>query len=85
FFAEARKISMKKPIVVCKQGRTPEGRRAIQWHTATPPGSYATQRSAFEDAGMICVANGVEMVEVAKALAWQPLPKGNRVSKTRWT
>jgi acyl-CoA synthetase (NDP forming) len=80
FFAEARKISMNKPIVVCKQGRTPEGRRAIQWHTATPPGSYATQRSAFEDAGMICAANGVEMVEVAKALAWQPLPKGNRVA-----
>jgi acetyltransferase len=29
---------------------------------------------------MICVANGVEMVQVAKALAWQPLPRGNRVA-----
>ena len=29
---------------------------------------------------MIRVANGVEMVEVAKALAWQPLPSGNRVA-----
>ena len=29
---------------------------------------------------MICVANGVEMLEVAKALSWQPLPRGNRVA-----
>jgi acetyltransferase len=80
FLAEAKRLSPRKPIVVCKQGRTPEGRRAIQWHTATPPGSFETQRAAFEDAGMICVANGVEMVQVAKALAWQPLPRGNRVA-----
>ena len=80
FFAEARRLSRRKPIVVCKQGRTEEGRRAIQWHTATPPGSFAGQRSLMEDAGIICAANGVEMVEVAKALSWQPLPRGNRVA-----
>ena len=80
FFAEAEKISQRKPVVVCKQGRTPEGRRAIQWHTATPPGSFASQRARLEEAGVICVANGVELVEVAKALSWQPLPSGNRVA-----
>jgi len=80
FFAGAEILSRRKPIVVCKQGRTPEGRRAIQWHTATPPGSFANQQALLENAGMIRVANGVEMVEVAKALAWQPLPSGNRVA-----
>ena len=80
FLAGAKRLSPRKPIVVCKQGRTPEGRRAVQWHTATPPGSFETQRAGFEEAGMICVANGVEMVQVAKALAWQPLPRGNRVA-----
>ncbi|MCJ7496387.1 MAG: acetate--CoA ligase family protein [Deltaproteobacteria bacterium] len=80
FFAGAERLSRRKPIVVCKQGRTPEGRRAIQWHTATPPGSFASQQALLENAGMIRVANGVEMVEVAKALAWQPLPSGNRVA-----
>lgn len=80
FFAEAKRLSPRKPIVACKQGRTPEGRRSIQWHTATPPGSFVTQRAGFEEAGMIQVANGVEMVQVAKALAWQPLPPGNRVA-----
>ncbi len=80
FFAEAKRLSRRKPLILCKQGRTPEGRRAIQWHTATPPGSFARQRALLEDAGVICVANGVEMVEVAKALAWQPLPPGNRVA-----
>ena len=80
FFAEAERLSRRKPIVVCKQGRTPEGRRAIQWHTATPPGSFASQQALLENAGMIRVANGVEMVEVAKALAGQPLPSGNRVA-----
>ncbi len=80
FFAEAKRISPCKPIIVCKQGRTPEGRRSIQYHTATPPGLFAAQQAAFEEAGMIQVANGVEMVQVAKALAWQPLPPGNRVA-----
>lgn len=80
FFAGAKRLSPRKPIVVCKQGRTPEGRRAIQWHTATPSGSFQIQRAGFEEAGMIGVANGVEMVQVAKALAWQPLPRGNRVA-----
>jgi acetyltransferase len=80
FFAEAERISRRKPIIVCKQGRTAEGRRAIQWHTATLPGSFASQRTRLEEAGMICAGNGVELVEVAKALAWQPLPPGNRVA-----
>ena len=80
FFAEAKRISPRKPIVICKQGRTPEGRRSIQYHTATVPGSFIAQKFAFEEAGMIRVANGVEMVQVAKALAWQPLPEGNRVA-----
>lgn len=80
FFAEAKRISPRKPIVICKQGRTPEGRRSILYHTATPPGSFALQQAAFEEAGMIRVANGVEMVQVAKALAWQPLPQGDRVA-----
>lgn len=80
FFTGAKRLSPRKPIVVCKQGRTPEGRRSILWHTATPPGSFETQRASFEEAGMIRVANGVEMVQVAKALAWQPLPQGNRVA-----
>jgi len=80
FFEEAKRASRRKPIVVCKQGRTPEGRRAIQWHTATPPGSFFAQHAAIQESGMILVSNGVEMVEVAKALAWQPLPPGNRVA-----
>jgi acyl-CoA synthetase (NDP forming) len=80
FFAEAKRLSLRKPIVICKQGRTPDGQRSIQYHTATPPGSFALQRAAFEGAGMIRVANGVEMFQVAKALAWQPLPQGDRVA-----
>ena len=80
FFAEAKRLSLRKPIVICKQGRTPDGQRSIQYHTATAAGSFALQRAAFEGAGMIRVANGVEMFQVAKALAWQPLPQGNRVA-----
>ncbi len=80
FFGEAEKLSRCKPIVVCKQGRTSEGRRAIQWHTATPAGSFASQRARLKETGVICAGNGVELVEIAKALAWQPLPLGNRVA-----
>jgi acyl-CoA synthetase (NDP forming) len=79
FFAAAKEISAEKPIVICKLGRTPEGRRAIASHTATDPGHFPLQEAAFGQARMIRVVNGVEMVQVAKALAWQPLPRGNRV------
>ena len=80
FFTAARDISLRKPIIICKQGKTLEGKRAIKWHTATVPGSFASHIAAFKKTGMICVANGIEMVEVAKALSWQPLPRGNRVA-----
>ena len=80
FFSEARNLSVRKPIIICKQGRTPEGKRSIQWHTATPTGSFSAQHSSIQESGMILVGNGVEMVEVAKGLAWQPLPSGNRVA-----
>ena len=80
FFNEAKNLSVRKPIIICKQGRTPEGKRSIQWHTATPTGSFPAQHSSIQKSGMILVGNGVEMVEVAKGLAWQPLPSGNRVA-----
>jgi acyl-CoA synthetase (NDP forming) len=80
FFSAARNISHRKPIIICKQGKTLAGKRAIKWHTATVPGSFTYHRVAFRETGMLCVANGVEMVEVAKALSWQPLPRGNRVA-----
>jgi 3-hydroxypropionyl-CoA synthetase (ADP-forming) len=76
----AREISPRKPIVVLKTGRTTLGSKAAKSHTGWLAGSYQVARAAFEQAGMIVVDDIVELFEVIKALAMQPLAMGVNVA-----
>jgi 3-hydroxypropionyl-CoA synthetase (ADP-forming) len=76
----ARRIAPRKPIVVLKAGRTTLGSKAAKSHTGWLAGSYQVARAAFEQAGMIVVDDIVELFEVIKALAMQPLPTGVNVA-----
>jgi len=79
FFEEACKVALKKPIVVTKTGRTAGAVRAASSHTAALAGSFTAYETAFKQAGVIFARNGLELVDIAKGLDWQPLPKRNRV------
>ena len=49
-------------------------------HTGSMAGSYQVYQSAFKQAGIIGCEEPLEMLDVAKALALQPLPESNQVA-----
>lgn len=78
FLEVARKVSRIKPIVLLKAGRSGAGARAVSSHTGSLAGSYTSYQAAFKQAGVIEVQNWSELFDVAIALDFQPIPKGNR-------
>ena len=79
FLEVAREVTKKKPIIAYKAGRSAAAQRAVKSHTAALAGSYEMYRGLFRQAGIIEAANLRDMFDMAKALATQPLPRGNRV------
>lgn len=80
FFEAACAVTPDKPVIVAKTGRSAAGARAIGSHTAGLAGSERVWRAAFEQAGAILTRSGLEMMDVARALDAQPLPRGRRVA-----
>ena len=85
FFEKAKEVSKRKPIVLLKSGRTEAGKKAASSHT----GSLAVRDDIFDaacrQAGIIRVNDFDEMLDVAKALIFQPLPRGDRVAVVSMT
>ncbi|RMF94917.1 MAG: acetyl-CoA synthetase [Candidatus Schekmanbacteria bacterium] len=79
FYESAKKVSSKKPIVVCKVGRTEGAARAASSHTAAIAGNTVAFDTAFKQAGLIQTRNAQELIDVVKAVDWQPLPRGNKL------
>ena len=72
----------KKPIVVYKAGRTEEGRRAAQSHTASIAGEYEVARAAMKQAGLIVADSMIDHGDFIKtfALLHDFEVQGNRVA-----
>ena len=79
FFNKAREVAPKKPIIVTKTGRSASGSRAAASHTAAIAGNLGAYNTAFKQSGIIVARSGLEMIDVARGLSWQPLPSGGRV------
>jgi acetyl coenzyme A synthetase (ADP forming)-like protein len=79
FFDVVREITPHKPVILVKTGRTEGSKRAALSHTASLAGNTQAYRAAFKQSGVIEVRSGLDMIELAKALDFQPLPRGNRV------
>ncbi len=76
----ARRVGLKKPIVVVKGGRTEAGRRAASSHTAALASSSVAVEALFEQTGIIPADSLEGMFHVARLLSSQPLPEGPRVA-----
>ncbi len=75
----ARRVSLRKPIIAVRSGRTTQGvpmGHAVRRISAPPEALDAM----FRQAGIIQVDTLEEMFDVAQLLAHQPLPKGRRVA-----
>ena len=76
----ARQVVKRKPVVVYKAGRGEKMDMATLSHTGALAGKYEFYKAAFKQAGMIMVDNITELVDVTKALSFQPVAVGNRVA-----
>jgi acyl-CoA synthetase (NDP forming) len=70
----------RKPVVVYKTGVSAVGQRAVQSHTASLAGDDAVYAAVFRATGVVRVHDLQGLVDAAVALAWQPLPRGNRLA-----
>jgi acyl-CoA synthetase (NDP forming) len=80
FMEIARRVARRKPIVVVKAGRTDAGARAASSHTGSLAGLDVAVDALLGQAGVIRVGTIHELFEVARLLANQPPPAGNRVA-----
>ncbi|MFC1923991.1 acetate--CoA ligase family protein [Chloroflexota bacterium] len=79
FIEAARKVTAGKPIVAYKVAGEHLG-QATYSHTASLAGRYEVYHSAFSRAGVILVDDLTGLMDVAKAMAFQSPPRGNRVA-----
>jgi acyl-CoA synthetase (NDP forming) len=80
FVTEAARTAGVKPVVVCKTGRSPAGARAAGSHTAALAGHDRVVAAALEQAGVVQVRSGLELLDTGRALARQPPARGGRVA-----
>ncbi len=80
FLSAAREVSLNKPIIVIKAGRTEQAAKAAASHTGSLTGSDEVLDAAFRRAGVLRVDNIADLFYMAEVLAKQPRPKGPRLS-----
>jgi acetyltransferase len=80
FIAAAEAAARRKPLVILKAGQGEGGARAVASHTGALAGSREAYDAAFERSGVLRAQTMEELFDWARALAWQPLPQGNRVA-----
>lgn len=79
FMRIAERVAKVKPIVILKSGRTQAGAKAASSHTGSLAGADSAYNSAFERTGVIRAESIEHLFDVATAMAYQPMPQGDRV------
>jgi len=79
FIEVARKVTRHKPVVAIKSGVTAAGSRAVSSHTGSLAGSEAAYKAAFRQAGVIRAMSMEALFDYARAFAYQPLLRGDRI------
>jgi len=74
FIDEARRITLDKPVVVLKSGRTDAGKKAVASHTASLAGNDQIFSSAFRQSGIIRARDYEHMFNLARTISKQPFP-----------
>jgi acetyl coenzyme A synthetase (ADP forming)-like protein len=79
-FAEtAKRVSVKKPIVVLKAGRTAQGAKAASSHTGALAGNDKVYDDILRQSGVIRAPGLNDMLEYARGIPLLPTPAGENV------
>ena len=76
FVSAAREVSLVKPIIVIKAGRTAAAAKAAASHTGALTGSDDVLDTAFRRCGVLRVERIADIFYMAEVLSKQPRPKG---------
>ncbi len=80
FSQVARDVSMAKPVVVYKGGRTPGAARAAQSHTGALAGTREIYQSLFHQAGVVISPSMELLLPLGHALIERPPVRGRRIA-----
>ncbi len=73
-----RRISVKKPVVILKVGRSEKGSTAANSHTGSIAGADGVYDAMFKQNGVIRVDTIDELIDTMQALDYLPLPRGGK-------
>jgi acyl-CoA synthetase (NDP forming) len=79
FVKIAKQVTIKKPVVVIKSGRSESGARAAASHTGAIAGSDKIYDAAFQQTGVIRARDMEEFFDIGKALAMQKPALGKNI------
>jgi acetyltransferase len=79
FLEKTRKVTLHKPVLAMKAGRTEQGAKAASSHTGSLAGVDIATELIFEKIGILPFHDEGEMARAALAFSSQPIPNGRRV------
>jgi acetate---CoA ligase (ADP-forming) len=79
FLKLASKVTIDKPVIVFKSGRSQAGAKAALSHTGSLVGEDHVFEAAFKRVGIIRVKNGTELTDAIRALLLMEEMEGSRV------
>jgi acyl-CoA synthetase (NDP forming) len=85
FLNVSREISISKPVLLLKSGRTKEGARVSASHTGSLAANDQIFAAACKQAGVLRLQKFNDLFEIPKLFASQPLPRGNRMAIISYT
>jgi len=80
FIEAARRVSIEKPVIVIKPGRTEQGAKAATSHTGALVGSDAVFDAICERSGVLRVNTVAQLFDMAEVRGNQPAPMGPRLA-----
>ena len=79
FLSAAREVSLGKPVIVIKAGRTAQAAKAAASHTGALTGSDEVLDAAFRRTGVLRVNSIADIFFMSDVLAKQPRPRGKHL------
>lgn len=80
FLEMAADVTRRKPVVLCKGGRTASGQQTARSHTGSLAGDYAVAKACLRDAGVVVVERSDMILPIVECLSLLPPMRSRQVA-----